>query len=86
MPGWRAIATLGIAEIIIAIMKNEDWLARGVKNVYGIPRPSPVVGYEVDLQNDPAFQRHLSHPEQHQKHDHEQQRITLVNARRLPPG
>ena len=36
-------------------MKNEDWLARGVKNVYGIPRPSPVVGYEVELQQDPAF-------------------------------
>ena len=52
---YLAIATLGIAEIIIAIMKNEDWLARGVKNVYGIPRPAPVVGYEVDLQQDPAF-------------------------------
>ncbi len=52
---YLAIATLGIAEIIIAIMKNEDWLARGVKNVYGIPRPAPVVGYEVELQQDPAF-------------------------------
>ena len=52
---YLAIATLGIAEIIIAIMKNEDWLARGVKNVYGIPRPSPVVGYEVELQKDSSF-------------------------------
>ncbi|WP_170586712.1 branched-chain amino acid ABC transporter permease [Ruegeria arenilitoris] len=52
---YLAIATLGIAEIIIAIMKNEDWLARGVKNVYGIPRPSPIVGYEIDLQSDPTF-------------------------------
>lgn len=52
---YLAIATLGIAEIIIAVMKNEDWLARGVKNVYGIPRPAPVVGYEVELQNDPSF-------------------------------
>ncbi len=52
---YLAIATLGIAEIIIAVMKNEDWLARGVKNVYGIPRPSPVVGYEVELQQDPSF-------------------------------
>lgn len=52
---YLAIATLGIAEIIIAILKNEDWLARGVKNVYGIPRPAPVVGYEVDLQQDPGF-------------------------------
>lgn len=49
---YLAIATLGIAEIIIAIMKQEDWLARGVKNVVGLPRPVP---YEVDLQNDPAF-------------------------------
>ena len=49
---YLAIATLGIAEIIIAILKNEDWLARGVKNVIGLPRPVP---YETDLQNDPTF-------------------------------
>lgn len=49
---YLAIATLGIAEIIVAIMKNEDWLTRGVKNVIGLPRPVP---YEIDLQNDPAF-------------------------------
>ena len=49
---YLAIATLGIAEIIIAVMKNEDWLARGVKNVTGIPRPVP---YEVDLQQAPWF-------------------------------
>ncbi|MDK3072627.1 branched-chain amino acid ABC transporter permease [Sedimentitalea sp. JM2-8] len=49
---YLAIATLGIAEIIIAVLKNEDWLTRGVKNVVGIPRPVP---YEIDLQNDPAF-------------------------------
>ena len=49
---YLAIATLGIAEIIIAILKNEDWLSRGVKNVAGIPRPVP---QEVDLQADPAF-------------------------------
>ena len=49
---YLAIATLGIAEIIIAVMKNEDWLARGVKNVIGVPRPVP---YEIDLQNDPGF-------------------------------
>lgn len=49
---YLAIATLGIAEIILAVMKNEDWLARGVKNVIGLPRPVP---YEVDLQNDPGF-------------------------------
>ncbi|WP_299821866.1 branched-chain amino acid ABC transporter permease [uncultured Jannaschia sp.] len=49
---YLAIATLGIAEIIIAMMKNEDWLARGVKNVIGVPRPVP---YEVDLQQAQAF-------------------------------
>ena len=49
---YLAIATLGISEIIIAVMKNEDWLSRGVKNVIGLPRPVP---YEIDLQNDPGF-------------------------------
>ncbi len=49
---YLAIATLGIAEIIVAIMKNEDWLARGVKNVIGLPRPVP---YEVDLQESASF-------------------------------
>lgn len=43
---YLAIATLGIAEIIIAVIKYEEWLSRGVKNVTGIPRPVP---YEVDL-------------------------------------
>jgi len=52
---YLAIATLGIAEIIVAIMKNEDWLSRGVKNVIGIPRPAPLVPYEIDLQNNPGF-------------------------------
>lgn len=49
---YLAIATLGIAEIIIAMLKNEDWLSRGVKNVVGIPRPVP---YELDLQGSAAF-------------------------------
>ena len=49
---YLAIATLGIAEIIIAIIKNEDWLARGVKNVIGLPRPAP---YEIDLQQSDKF-------------------------------
>ena len=49
---YLAIATLGISEIIIAILKNEDWMSRGVKNVIGIPRPLP---YEIDLQADPSF-------------------------------
>ena len=49
---YLAIATLGIAEIILAVLKNEDWLARGVKNVIGIPSPVP---QEIALQRDPAF-------------------------------
>ncbi|WP_444666040.1 branched-chain amino acid ABC transporter permease [Cereibacter changlensis] len=49
---YLAIATLGIAEIVLAVMKNEDWLARGVKNVISLPRPVP---YEVDLQQSPGF-------------------------------
>jgi branched-chain amino acid transport system permease protein len=44
---YLAIATLGISEIIIYFLKNEDWLTRGVKNVSGLPRPVP---YEIDLQ------------------------------------
>lgn len=51
---YLAIATLGIAEIIIAVMKNEDWLARGVKNIIDMPRPWPVP-YEVDLQQSAGF-------------------------------
>jgi branched-chain amino acid transport system permease protein len=49
---YLAIATLGIAEIVIAVLKNEDWLARGVKNVISLPRPVP---YEVDLQQSAGF-------------------------------
>ncbi len=51
---YLAIATLGIAEIIIAVMKNEDWLARGVKNIIDMPRPWPVP-YEVNLQQSTGF-------------------------------
>jgi len=50
---YLAIATLGISEIIVAILKYEEWLTRGVKNVSGLPRPVP---YEVDLQNAAWFQ------------------------------
>ncbi len=49
---YLAIATLGIAEIVLAVVKNEDWLDRGVKNVSNIPRPVP---YEVDLQGTSGF-------------------------------
>ncbi len=49
---YLAIATLGISEIVIAILKNEDWLARGVKNLSGLKRPVP---FEVNLQNSEWF-------------------------------
>jgi branched-chain amino acid transport system permease protein len=49
---YLAIASLGIAEIILAVIKNEDWLTRGVKNVNGIPRPT---AYEVNLQSNETF-------------------------------
>jgi branched-chain amino acid transport system permease protein len=50
---YLAIATLGISEIIIFFIKNEEWLTRGVKNVNGLPRPVP---YEIDLQQAQWFQ------------------------------
>ncbi|MGB1111075.1 MAG: branched-chain amino acid ABC transporter permease, partial [Gammaproteobacteria bacterium] len=50
---YLAIATLGISEIVIALLKHEDWLSRGVKNVTGLPRPVP---YEIELQQAGWFQ------------------------------
>jgi branched-chain amino acid transport system permease protein len=49
---YLAIATLLISEIVIAVIKHEDWLARGVKNVIGLKRPVP---YEIDLQTKQWF-------------------------------
>ena len=49
---YLAIATLLISEIVISVVKHEDWLARGVKNVIGLKRPVP---YEIDLQSQEWF-------------------------------
>ena len=49
---YLAIATLGISEIVIAVLKHEDWLSRGVKNVTGLDRPVP---YEIELQESTWF-------------------------------
>jgi len=49
---YLAIATLLISEIVIAVIKHEDWLARGVKNVIGLKRPVP---YDIDLQTKEWF-------------------------------
>ena len=54
---YLAIATLGISEIILYVVKNEDWLVRGVKNVAGLSRPVP---YEVNIQNSEWFQNMVS--------------------------
>ena len=49
---YLAIATLLIAEIVVSIIKHEDWLARGVKNVIGLKKPVP---YQIDLQKSDWF-------------------------------
>ena len=55
---YLAIATLGISEIIIAVLKHEDWLSRVVKNVIGLKRPVP---YEIDLQKTDWFISFISY-------------------------
>lgn len=49
---YLAIATLAISEVIVAILKHEEWLTRGVKNISGLPRPVP---YEINLQQSQWF-------------------------------
>ena len=49
---YLAIVTLGISEIVVSVLKHEEWLSRGVKNVIGLKRPVP---YEIDLQNSDWF-------------------------------
>ncbi len=36
---YLAIATIGIAEIIRLVLKNEEWLTNGVRGIPAIPRP-----------------------------------------------
>jgi len=49
---YLAIVTLGISEIVVSVLKHEEWLSRGVKNVIGLKRPVP---YEINLQNTDWF-------------------------------
>ena len=49
---YLAIVTLGISEIVVSVLKHEEWLSRGVKNVIGLKRPVP---YEMNLQNTDWF-------------------------------
>ena len=36
---YLAIASIGIAEIVRLLLKNEEWLTGGVRGIAGIPRP-----------------------------------------------
>jgi branched-chain amino acid transport system permease protein len=36
---YLAIASIGIAEIVRLVLKNEEWLTGGVRGITGIPRP-----------------------------------------------
>jgi branched-chain amino acid transport system permease protein len=36
---YLAIASIGIAEIVRLVLKNEEWLTGGVRGISGIPRP-----------------------------------------------
>ena len=36
---YLAIATIGIAEIVRLVLKNEDWATNGVRGVFAIPQP-----------------------------------------------
>ena len=55
---YLAIATLGIAEIVVAVSKNEEWLTRGVKNISGLKRAP--VPRETNLQQAEWFQNFVS--------------------------
>lgn len=41
---YLAMATIGIAEIIRLILKNEDWLANGTMGISTVPRPFEELG------------------------------------------
>ena len=44
---YLAIATIGIAEIVRLLLKNEDWLTNGVRGIPGIPRPFAEYGRDA---------------------------------------
>ncbi len=46
---YLAIATIGIAEIIRLVIKNEDWLSNGVRGIAGIDRPFPELGLDTSV-------------------------------------
>jgi branched-chain amino acid transport system permease protein len=52
---YLAIATIGISEIIRALIKNADWLTRGTRTVSPIPWPVPTPGDYQDHGVEPAI-------------------------------
>ncbi len=46
---YLAIATIGIAEIIRLILKNEMWLTHGVRGIKGIPRPFDMLSIDAQV-------------------------------------
>ncbi|MDJ0707693.1 MAG: branched-chain amino acid ABC transporter permease [Leptolyngbyaceae cyanobacterium MO_188.B28] len=45
---YLAIATIGIAEIVRLVLKNEAWLTNGVRGIAGIPKPLEGINPGVD--------------------------------------
>ena len=45
---YLAIATIGIAEIVRLVLKNEAWLTNGVRGIAGIPKPLDGISPGVD--------------------------------------
>ncbi len=58
---YLAIATIGISEIIRALIKNMDWLTRGTLTVspipWPVPRPQDYQAFGVDIFNSFVFAR-----------------------------
>ncbi|MEO1092320.1 MAG: branched-chain amino acid ABC transporter permease [Pseudomonadota bacterium] len=46
---YLAIASIGIAEIVRLVLKNEQWLTGGVRGITGIPRPVQGTGFDGPL-------------------------------------
>lgn len=44
---YLAIASIGIAEIVRLVLKNEDWLTNGVRGIPGIPKPGEQLPNDV---------------------------------------
>jgi branched-chain amino acid transport system permease protein len=44
---YLAIASIGLAEIVRLVLKNEEWLTNGTRGITGIPRPDTAVFFGV---------------------------------------